>query len=116
MAEYESSDKENMDEETALGHAAVKRARTMHAQRPLSHGRDNECRPVGLGLHFMYLCGVGRQALDIYPQTLLPSTHLSPQLCETEDSTQRPEDQGPSLRPNLPVEFWHTICVLETWI
>ena len=50
MAEYESSDKENMDEETALGHAAVKRARTMHAQRPLSHGRDNECRPVGLGL------------------------------------------------------------------
>ena len=39
-----------MDEETASGQAAIKRARTTHAQRPLSHGRDNENRPVGLGL------------------------------------------------------------------
>ena len=39
-----------MDEGTGSRHATVKRARTVHAQRPSSYGRDSECTPVGLGL------------------------------------------------------------------
>ena len=39
-----------MDEGTGSRHAAVKRARMTHAQRPLSYGGDNECMPVGLDL------------------------------------------------------------------
>ena len=39
-----------MDEEIPSRHAAVKRARTTYSQHPLSHGRDKECRPVGLDL------------------------------------------------------------------
>ena len=33
-----------------MRHAAVKRARTTHAQRPSSYGRDGGCTPVGLDL------------------------------------------------------------------
>ena len=33
-----------------MRHAAVKRARTMHAQRPSSYGGDGGCTPVGLNL------------------------------------------------------------------